>query len=127
MPPLPDTTSKPVDTPPPGWVKQPGLFAVMMEIPAEHEDDFTRWYNEEHIHDLLSRPGWRSVRRLKALNEQKFIALWEVEDVRFQQRPDRDTRPQSAWTQRMNAYRTSVERTPWIELTVQVRSPSDGA
>jgi hypothetical protein len=105
-----------IDTPPPGWVKQPGVFAVMMGIRPEDERDFNRWYDEEHIDDLLSRPGWLAVRRFKALNDQLYLALWEVDDVRFQERPDRVNRPPSEWTRRVGEYRTSVERTAWTEI-----------
>jgi hypothetical protein len=124
--PVPDGASDPraraanaVDTPPPGWVKQPGVFAVMMGIKPEDEPDFHRWYNEEHIGDLLSRPGWLAVRRFQALNEQRFVALWEMDDVHFQQRPDRAQGQPSAWTKRIGEYRTSVERTAWTELPVK--------
>jgi hypothetical protein len=115
-----------VDRPPPGWIAQPGLFAVTMGIRPENEPDFNRWYDEEHIGDLLARPGWRSVRRFKALDDPLSLALWEVDDVRFRERPDRVALPPSAWTTRVGEYRTSVERTPWAEIPVNVVPAADG-
>lgn len=29
-----------------------GIFLVYVDIPAAHEDDFNKWYNEEHLPEL---------------------------------------------------------------------------
>jgi hypothetical protein len=34
-----------------------GLLAVWMEPPPESEEDFNRWYDEEHLADRISLPG----------------------------------------------------------------------
>ena len=34
-----------------------GLLMVFTEVPAEHEEEYNRWYNEEHIPERLSIPG----------------------------------------------------------------------
>ena len=37
--------------------KGTGLMMVWADIPADKEDDFNRWYNEEHLAELLSVQG----------------------------------------------------------------------
>ena len=37
-----------------------GLLLVMMDIDPEYEGEFNRWYNEEHVPERLSVPGFLS-------------------------------------------------------------------
>ena len=41
------------------------ILVVMMEVDPEHEDEFNRWYNEEHLLERLEIPGYISARRFK--------------------------------------------------------------
>ena len=43
------------------------LFIVKATIPPEKEAAFNRWYNEEHVPQVLQFPGLVSARRYKAL------------------------------------------------------------
>jgi antibiotic biosynthesis monooxygenase (ABM) superfamily enzyme len=59
------------------------LFVVKATIPADKEAAFNRWYNEEHVPQVLQFPGLVSARRYKALEgEDKFqyMAVYEVQD-----------------------------------------------
>ena len=59
------------------------LFTVKATIPAEQEEAFNRWYNEEHCPQLLQYPGALSARRYKAiLSEDKYqyMAVYEFQD-----------------------------------------------
>ena len=59
------------------------IMVVMMEVAPEDEDDFNRWYNEEHLWERLEIPGYISARRFK-LEEGNgmlnFLCIWELED-----------------------------------------------
>lgn len=60
--------------------KSPGLLLVMMEIPPEHEEEFNRWYNEEHLPERLSIPGFVRARRFRAIEGgPKYLALYDLE------------------------------------------------
>ena len=39
------------------------ILVVMMEVDPAHEDDFNRWYNDEHLPERLEIPGYISARR----------------------------------------------------------------
>ena len=38
--------------------KGTALLMVFVDIDTEQDADFNKWYNEEHIPDLLSLPGF---------------------------------------------------------------------
>ena len=61
------------------------IMVVMMQVDPEHEDEFNRWYDEEHLLERLEIPGYISARRFK-LEEGtdgmlNFLCIWELEDA----------------------------------------------
>ena len=60
--------------------KGSGLLMVWADIPAEKEDEFNRWYNEEHLSDLVSTPGVLNGARYEAVKSgPKHLACYELE------------------------------------------------
>ena len=60
--------------------KGTGLLMVWCEVPADVEDEFNRWYNEEHIEERLSIPGILSAARYEAVvSGPKHLAVYELE------------------------------------------------
>ena len=39
------------------YKKGTALMMVWADVPADKEDEFNRWYNEEHLAELLAVPG----------------------------------------------------------------------
>lgn len=58
-----------------------GLLVNGMSAAPEGEEDFNRWYNEEHIPSLSAVPGCILARRFAATNgcPQKYLALYHLE------------------------------------------------
>ena len=57
-----------------------GLLMVYTDVPPEHEDEFNRWYNEEHIPERLSIPGVLSAARYTAVQGgPKHLACYELD------------------------------------------------
>jgi Domain of unknown function (DUF4286) len=59
------------------------LFVVKATIAREREQEFNRWYNEEHVPQFLQFPGAVSARRYRALaGEDRFqyMAVYELQD-----------------------------------------------
>jgi hypothetical protein len=57
-----------------------GLLMVWADVPAEKEPDFNRWYNEEHLAERLSVPGFLSAARYEAVKGgPKHLAVYELE------------------------------------------------
>ena len=59
------------------------IMVVMMEVDPEHEEEFNRWYDEEHLPERLEIPGYISARRFKLEEGSgvlKYLCIWELED-----------------------------------------------
>lgn len=62
--------------------KGTGLLMVWADVPADKEDEFNRWYNEEHLAERLSIPGFLSAARYEAVkNGPKHLACYELEST----------------------------------------------
>jgi hypothetical protein len=84
-------------------VKPRGLLLVMIEVDPAHEADFNRWYNEEHVPERLSVPGFLNARRFVAIEgEPKYLALYDLEG------PD---------VLQTEAYTKLLAGTPWTNET----------
>jgi len=64
----------------------PYVFVVQMDIPAEHEAEFNRVYDTEHVPDILTVPGVRSCRRYKLESSTRqetprYMAIYEVDSL----------------------------------------------
>ena len=67
-----------------------GLLHVQMNVDVNWEERFSKWYAEEHLYDLMSVPGFLSVRRFvlgadaswgdaSVEGRQKYLAAYELE------------------------------------------------
>src|SRR5690349_2005809 len=69
------------------------ILVVMMEVAPEHEAEFNRWYNDEHLPERLEIPGYVSARRFKLEEGEapdgaaptqwrqgvlKYLCIWEL-------------------------------------------------
>lgn len=60
--------------------KGAGLLMVWCDVPADTEAEFNRWYNEEHLAERLSIPGFLSAARYEAAKGgPKHLAVYELE------------------------------------------------
>jgi hypothetical protein len=59
--------------------KGSGLLMVWADVPADKEDDFNHWYNEEHLAERLAVPGFLSAARYEAVKGgPKHLACYEL-------------------------------------------------
>jgi quinol monooxygenase YgiN len=59
------------------------LFVVKATIRPDQEAAFNRWYNEEHVPQVLQFKGLVSARRYKALegeDKYQYMAVYELQD-----------------------------------------------
>ena len=60
------------------------ILVVMMEVDQGHEEEFNRWYNDEHLPERLEIPGYVSARRFKLAEGEgvlEYLCIWELEDA----------------------------------------------
>jgi len=83
--------------------KGTGLLMVWAAVPADKEDEFNRWYNEEHLAERLAVPGFLSGARYEAVKGgPKHLACYELDDVAVLESPayTRVQRHPTEWTRR---------------------------
>ena len=81
--------------------KGTGLMMVWADIPSDKEEDFNRWYNEEHLAELLSVPGVLSAARYEAtMSGPKHLAVYELESPAVVDSDAYKTRPVTEWGRR---------------------------
>ncbi len=63
------------------------VLIVMMEVDEADDAVFNKWYNEEHLPERMSIPGYISARRFmldpedgQANNVMRYLCIWELED-----------------------------------------------
>lgn len=60
----------------------PGLLLVMNDVPADLEDDYNRWYHEEHLAERLALPGFVSARRYRAVDSQPaYMVVYKCSSI----------------------------------------------
>ena len=58
------------------------LFLACGDVPAQHEAEFNRWYDTEHIPLLAAVPGVLRTRRfLDPQGKPRYVALYELADA----------------------------------------------
>jgi len=99
-----------------------GLLLVMMDIDPEHEEEFNRWYNEEHVPERLSIPGFLTGRRFLAIEgSPKYLALYELESPEVLESEEYKhflTKGRSEWTERIRQH-FKMTRNVYVELMVE--------
>ena len=105
--------------------KGSGLRMVWCDVPPDKEDEFNRWYNEEHIADLLSVPGVLSAARYEAMKGgPKHLACYELENAAvFESEACRAVREnRSEWSLRMSP---TVIGDPFIGNSYEMIHPAE--
>jgi hypothetical protein len=82
--------------------KGKGLLMVFVDVPADKEEDFNRWYNEEHIPELLTIPGVLNAARYEAVKSgPKHLACYELESAAVVDSDGWTKRTRSEWALRV--------------------------
>lgn len=87
-------------------VKKKGsaLLVVFTDIDAEHDADFNAWYNQEHLSERLSAPGFLDAARYEAVRGgPRYLAVYELESVEALQSGEylRQSQNPTEWTKRV--------------------------
>ena len=106
--------------------KGSALLMVWADVPADKEDDFNRWYNEEHMAERLAIPGFLSAARYETVTPgaPKHLAVYEVESIGVFDSDEygRVRANSTEWTRRAEP---QVVATTYIRNTYEQIFPSD--
>lgn len=84
------------------------VYIATADVEAGWEEEYNRWYDEEHIPGLTSVPGYFSARRYVAVEgAPKYMAFYEIESMDAYRSPAHDRAANTPWTERLKSHRTS--------------------
>jgi hypothetical protein len=82
----------------------PILHGAYFEVAARNQDELNDWYNGEHVPFVATVPGYRNCRRLQNLeNPDRFLALYDVEDIANSHAKQERPENHSPWATRIRA------------------------
>lgn len=59
------------------------VLVVTMDVDEADEEEFNKWYNDQHLPERMAIPGYVSARRFKledGNNALKYLCIWEMVD-----------------------------------------------
>lgn len=94
------------------------ILVVQVDIDPAREDEFNRWYDEEHVPEKRATPGFRSARRFRHFTEpHRYLAIYEVDNGELVTSPAYMSQPVSDWSASIMQAWTAWDRNVWVEIT----------
>jgi len=88
------------------------LFVAIGDVRAGHEEEFNRWYDEEHLPMLARVPGVLRARRfLASSGTPRYLALYDLADPEAHRSAAWHAANQTPWARRMDELTSDVE---WV-------------
>lgn len=87
------------------------ILIVRIDVEQHMEEEFNRWYEEEHIPNLLKVPGviWAK-RGINTAKGPKYIAIYEHESRAVRESEAYQKASETDWTKKMASHFLSIER-----------------
>lgn len=59
------------------------MLCIWTDVERQHEDDFNRWYDREHMQERVAIPGFQSARRFGAIDAcpRPYLALYYTDNI----------------------------------------------
>jgi len=87
-------------------------FVAIGDAPPEYEDEFNRWYDDEHLPLLSQVPGVLRARRFFDPNgKPRYVALYDLADENVPQHPDWQAALRTDWSRKIGKLTRNCE---WI-------------
>lgn len=87
--------------------RAPVAYPVFFGVPPARQDEFNRWYDEEHLPILLGCPAWLGCRRFRLVTPHSqgytHMALHYLADTSPLESPERDRARRTPWRDRLAA------------------------
>lgn len=60
-----------------------GLLCIWTDVDPQHESEFNRWYDTEHMQERVAIPGFQNARRFRAApgSPQPYLALYYTDNL----------------------------------------------
>lgn len=93
------------------------VLVVNVEIDPVDEDEFNRWYDEEHVPEKLATPGFLSARRFRvAGGAPRYLVIYELADPDAALSPEYMAQSPTDWGASIMARWKAWSRDVWVDL-----------
>ena len=87
------------------------LFISLGDIATEHEAEFNRWYDEEHVPLISKVPGVLRARRFfDPAGKPRYVALYDLAGPEVRTHPDWQVAVTTPWTKRIRELQGAAPR-----------------
>ncbi|MCL4800064.1 MAG: hypothetical protein KJ025_10795 [Burkholderiales bacterium] len=98
------------------------LLLACGDVPPEHEAEFNRWYDEEHVPLLAGVPGVFCARRFRAHSgTPRYVALYDLADESVPRAREWQAALETEWARRIDRLTETCE---WILRTYRAYAPA---
>jgi hypothetical protein len=87
------------------------MLIVATDVAGEMEEEFNKWYDNEHIPGLLKVPGVLNAQRYISVNgSPKYFAIYEHENEYVQEKEEYKKILNTDWTKRIRPHLKHFKR-----------------
>jgi hypothetical protein len=91
------------------------VLLVTVEIDPADDEEFNRWYDEEHVPEKLGEPGYLAARRFRDVADgNRYLVIYELDEAVTAARPP-NSNPSQQSRDLMARWR-QWSRTVWQQL-----------
>ena len=93
------------------------VLVVQVEIDPADEEEFNRWYDEEHVPEKLATPGFLGARRFRVSDGgPRYLVIYELEDADAATSPEYMSQQATEWGASIMARWKTWSRDVWVDL-----------
>ena len=82
------------------------VYLVTTSVEDGWDEEYNRFYDEEHIPTLLKLPGYHAATRYRAIDaEPRYLTVWEIDSLDGWQSPAHEAALSTPWAQRIAPHR----------------------
>jgi hypothetical protein len=94
------------------------VLVVQVEIDPADDEEFNRWYDEEHVPEKLATPGFISARRFRVHSgESRYLVIYELENALAATSPAYMGQDPTEWGRSIMARWKTWNRDVWVHLS----------
>lgn len=93
------------------------VLVVQVEIDPADEEEFNRWYDEEHVPEKLATPGFISARRFRICDGgPRYMVIYELANADAATSPEYMSQKPTEWGASIMGRWKSWSRDVWVDL-----------
>ena len=94
------------------------VLVVQVEIDPVDDEEFNRWYDEEHVPEKLATTGFISARRFRVSDgDPRYMVIYELENADAATSPEYMSQTPTEWGASIMSRWKAWTRDVWVDLS----------